>query len=102
MVELVDTLDSKSCERKLVTVQVRLAAPNSFYRMLCVINHAGRQSLERLFWCLKPPDCGPASRCNLVIPARRFGATNSSVDGDKISFKVLNGYGDFMIFGEAM
>lgn len=28
MVELVDTLDSKSCERKLVTVQVRPAAPH--------------------------------------------------------------------------
>ena len=27
MVELVDTPDSKSCERKLVTVQVRPAAP---------------------------------------------------------------------------
>lgn len=28
MVELVDTPDSKSCERKLVPVQVRLAVPD--------------------------------------------------------------------------
>ena len=31
VVELVDTLDSKSCERKLVTVQVRPAAPDYSY-----------------------------------------------------------------------
>ena len=30
VVELVDTPDSKSCERKLVTVQVRPAAPQCF------------------------------------------------------------------------
>lgn len=32
--ELVDTLDSKSCERKLVTVQVRPAAPQESNQMV--------------------------------------------------------------------